>query len=47
MKLERGVLHIRVANAVWKYELTMRKAEILRKIHQKYGELSVSDIHWK
>ncbi len=47
MKLDRGVLQIKVANAVWKYELTMRKSEILRKIHQKYGELSVSDIHWK
>ena len=47
MKLERGVLHIKVANAVWKYELTMRKMEILRKIHQKFGELSVSDINWK
>jgi predicted nucleic acid-binding Zn ribbon protein len=46
-KLDRGVLTVRVTNAVWKYELTMRKAEILRKIRAKFGELSVSDIHWK
>ena len=46
-KLDRGVLTVRVTNAVWKYELTMRKGEILRKIHARFGERAVSDIHWK
>ena len=46
-KLERGVLQVRVANSVWKYELTMRKGEILRKLQAEFGSRSVSDIHWK
>jgi predicted nucleic acid-binding Zn ribbon protein len=46
-KLDRGILTVRVTSSVWKYELTMRKAEILRKIHAKYGDLSVREIHLK
>lgn len=46
-KLTNGVLQVRVANPVWKYELTMRKAEILAKIVKEHGPYEVKDIVWK
>jgi predicted nucleic acid-binding Zn ribbon protein len=45
-KLTNGVLQVKVANPVWKYELTMRKAEILSKI-AKAHPYEVKDIVWK
>ena len=47
LKVERGVLVVQVANSVWNYELTMRKAEILRKVQARFGPHVVSDIRWK
>ena len=46
-KLTNGVLQVKVANPVWKYELTMRKAEILNKIAKEHGPYEVKDIVWK
>ncbi|MDP4200202.1 MAG: DUF721 domain-containing protein [Bacteroidota bacterium] len=46
-KLERGVLTVRVVNAAWRYELTMRSREILRKIADACGDDVVKEIRWK
>ncbi len=46
-KLANGVLQVKVTNSVWKYELTMRKAEILAKIVKAHGPYEVKDIVWK
>ena len=46
-KLERGILTVRVTNAAWKYELTMRSKEILRKIAEQCGDGIVKEIRWR
>jgi len=46
-RVSHGTLVIKVTSSVWKYELTMRKQEILQKIHQVTGSLEVKDIQWK
>ncbi|MEP7235825.1 MAG: DUF721 domain-containing protein [Ignavibacteriota bacterium] len=46
-RVNRGTIIVKVTSPVWKYELTMRKAEILRKIHQVTGSQDVEDIQWK
>lgn len=46
-KLEKGVLTVKVHSPVWKYELTMRKQEIMQKIAAKHGPYEVKEIVWK
>jgi predicted nucleic acid-binding Zn ribbon protein len=46
-KVDKGILTVRVTNPVWKYELTMRKSEILKKIRSSHAGAEVNDIHWK
>jgi predicted nucleic acid-binding Zn ribbon protein len=46
-RISHGTLVVKVTSSVWKYELTMRKQEILSKIHQVTGSLDVKDIQWK
>lgn len=45
-KLEKGILQVKVANPVWKYELTMRKSEILANIAKEHP-YEVKDIVWR
>lgn len=46
-RVSHGTLVVSVSSSVWKYELTMRKQEILSKIHQVTGSFDVKDIQWK
>lgn len=46
-RVSHGTLIVKVTSSVWKYELTMRKQEILKKIHQVTGSMEVKDIQWK
>lgn len=46
-KLERGTLTVRVASAAWRYEMTMRSAEVLRKIADACGHDLVREIRWR
>jgi predicted nucleic acid-binding Zn ribbon protein len=46
-KLEKGVLTVRVKNAVWRHELSMQKASIIEKIAKEYGAGLVRDILWR
>jgi predicted nucleic acid-binding Zn ribbon protein len=46
-RLERGVLQVRVASPVWKYELKLREREIMQKIDSQFGAGHVRSIQWK
>jgi len=46
-KLDKGILTVRVKNAVWRYELTMQKASIVEKIAAEFGPGLVRDIQWR
>ena len=46
-RVSHGTLVVKVTSSVWKYELTMRKQEILKKIHQVTASDEVKDIQWK
>jgi predicted nucleic acid-binding Zn ribbon protein len=47
LKLENGILNVKVTDSAWRYELQMRKREILSKIAREYGPDEVVDIRWK
>jgi predicted nucleic acid-binding Zn ribbon protein len=46
-QIQRGVLLVRVSNATWRYELMMRKAELIAKINAVIGEDAVRDIRFQ
>lgn len=46
-QIQRGVLLVRVSNATWRYELTMRKTELIGKINAVIGEDAVKDIRFQ
>lgn len=46
-KIQRGVLTVRVNNATWRYELTMRKQNLIVKINTLLGEEVVKDIRFQ
>jgi predicted nucleic acid-binding Zn ribbon protein len=46
-RISHGTLVVKVNSSVWKYELTMRKMEILEKVREKIGTVDVKDIQWK
>lgn len=46
-KIQRGVLTVRVSNATWRYELTMRKQDLVAKINALLGEEVVKDIRFQ
>lgn len=45
-QIQRGVLVVRVSNATWRYELTMRKAELIQKVNAVVGDNVVNDIRF-
>jgi predicted nucleic acid-binding Zn ribbon protein len=46
LKIERGVLIVRVKNGPWRAELVMRKREILRKINAEIKARTLKDIRF-
>lgn len=46
-RISNGTLVVRVSSSVWRYELTMRKAEILTKIYKATGTNDIKEIVWK
>ena len=46
-RVENGVLYIGVANAPWRAELTMRKREIMQKIHAAVDKNAIKDIRFR
>ena len=45
-KIVNGVLFVEVRTGAWRTELSMRKQEILEKIHRQVGKKIVSDIRF-
>ncbi|MCU0452733.1 MAG: DUF721 domain-containing protein [Bacteroidetes bacterium] len=46
-QIHRGVLTVRVTNATWRYELTMRKADLISKVNAVVGSDIVKDIRFQ
>ena len=46
-KINGSTIIVKVTSSVWRYELTMRSAEILRKIHQYTGSNELTEIVWR
>lgn len=44
LKIEKGILIVRVRTSVWRNELNMRKREIISKLNQAIGEAVIKDI---
>lgn len=44
VKNKKGVLFVKVEDAVWRFELTRRKDEILNKINEHSNKSSIKDI---
>jgi predicted nucleic acid-binding Zn ribbon protein len=45
-KIDNGILYVDVRSASWRHELTMRKQEILEKIHRSIGKKVLKDIRF-
>ncbi|MGH2568535.1 MAG: DUF721 domain-containing protein [Bacteroidota bacterium] len=46
LKIEKGVLIVRVRTSVWRNELNMRKREIVSKLNQAIGSEAIKDIRF-
>lgn len=47
LKIEKGVLIVRVRKSVWRNELNIRKQEIVAKLNQAIGAEVVKDIRFQ
>jgi len=45
-KVQRGVLIVKVADPVWRYELSLRKEEVINRIHHVMGSKEITEIRW-
>lgn len=46
-RVEHGVLYVAVRGAAWRNELTMRRLEILERIHRSTGRKVVREIRFR
>ena len=46
VKIERGVLVVRVQNGPWRNELNLRKNDVIEKINTSLGEKLVKEIRF-
>ncbi len=46
-KISRGILTVRVSNSTWRYELTLRKKELIDKLNAALNEEIVKDIRFR
>ena len=47
VRIENGILLVQVSNAPWRSELSMRRLEILEKVHTHSGKRLVKDIRFR
>jgi predicted nucleic acid-binding Zn ribbon protein len=45
-KIQHGILTVQVSNSTWRYELTMRKQEMIGKLNALIGEGVVKDVRF-
>lgn len=46
-RIEHGKLYVHCASAVWRTELQLRKADIIRKLNERVGTEIIRDIIFK
>ncbi len=46
-RLNGNTLIVKVSSSTWRYELTMRSAEILQKIHKFTASKEIKEIIWR
>ena len=46
-RVDKGVLVVRVSSAPWRSELSLRKAEILRKLSERVGQGIIREIRFR
>lgn len=46
-RLENGILHVAVATAPWRTELSMKRRQIIDRINAAVGEAIVKDIRFR
>lgn len=46
VKIERGVLFLRVENSVWRSELKFRQENLIEKINKKFNEKIIKSIRF-
>ena len=46
-KIQNGTLIVRVSNPTWRYELTLRKKELIAKVNETVGEEVVKEIRFQ
>ncbi|MBU2491044.1 MAG: DUF721 domain-containing protein [Bacteroidetes bacterium] len=46
VKIERGVLFLRVKNSVWRSELKFRQENLIEKINKKFNEKIIKSIRF-
>ncbi len=46
-RIQQGVLIVKVKNAPWRNELTLRKADIIQKLNEALQENAVKDIRFQ
>src|SRR5512139_2342724 len=46
VKIEKGVLVVRVHNGPWRNELTLMKSDVISKLNESLGERVVKDIRF-
>jgi len=45
-KVQRGVLIVKVSDPVWRYELSLRKQDVIQRIHTVTGSTDIKEIRW-
>jgi predicted nucleic acid-binding Zn ribbon protein len=45
-KVQRGTLIVKVSDPVWRYELSLRKQDVIARIHSVTGSNEITDIRW-
>ena len=46
-RINGNTLVVKVQSSTWRYELSMRSAEILQKIHKFTGSKEIKEIMWR
>lgn len=45
-RVQRGTLIVKVSDPVWRYELSLRKTEVISRIHSVTGSNDIKEIRW-
>jgi predicted nucleic acid-binding Zn ribbon protein len=46
-RIENGIVYVKVTNAPWRAELTLRRVEIIKKLNEALGHEAVKEIRFR